>query len=60
MNFNPTNTRYPYNGGALITGTIVGFFDKGLGNTNYSTKAAESLAHWGLEVVCASTCVIQP
>jgi hypothetical protein len=51
---------YPYNGGALITGTIVGFFDKGLGNTNYSTKAAESLAHWGLEVVCASTCVIQP
>jgi hypothetical protein len=51
---------YPYNGGALVVGTVVGYFDKGLGNTNYSTKAAESLAHWNLEVVCASTCVIQP
>lgn len=51
---------YPYNGGALIAGTIVGFYDIGHGNTNYSTKAAESLAHWNLEVVCASTCVIQP
>jgi hypothetical protein len=51
---------YPYNGGALIAGTIVGFYDIGFGNTNYSTKAAESLAHWNLEVVCVGTCVIQP
>jgi hypothetical protein len=51
---------YPYNGGALIAGTVVGFYDIGLGNTNYSTKAAETLAHWGLEVVCVGTCVIQP
>jgi hypothetical protein len=40
--------------------TVVGYFDIGLGNTNYSTKAAETLAHWGLEVVCVGTCVIQP
>lgn len=51
---------YPYNGGALIAGTIVGYYDIGFGNTNYSTKAAESLAHWNLEVACIGTCVIQP
>jgi hypothetical protein len=51
---------YPYNGGALIAGTVVGHWRTQLGNTNYGTKAAESLAHWGLEVACVGTCVVQP
>jgi hypothetical protein len=51
---------YPFNGGALVTGTIVGYWNTLFGNTNYSTKAAESLAHWNLEVACVGTCVIQP
>lgn len=48
-----------YNGGALIVGTIVGWFSSPLGTINYAEKMGTVMTRWNLTQVCASTCVVQ-
>jgi hypothetical protein len=52
---------YPYNGGALITGTIIGnTCVPGLGCTSYAEPIANVLSYWGLSQNCYVSCVVQP
>jgi hypothetical protein len=46
----------PYNGGALITGGIIGYFCTIFGCTSYGEKANAALGRWNLDLVCAGTC----
>jgi len=48
-----------YSGGALIVGTIMGYFSTPLGNTSYGEKVGTVLQRWGLTQVCSGTCVVQ-
>ena len=48
-----------YNGGALIVGTIVGYFSTPFGTTNYGEKMGTVMVRWNLTQVCSGTCVVQ-
>jgi hypothetical protein len=48
-----------YNSGALIVGTIVGYFSSPLGTTNYGEKMGTVMQRWNLTQVCSGTCVVQ-
>jgi hypothetical protein len=49
---------YPYNGGALINGSIIGYGCTILGCISYGEKATSALGYWNLDLVCVGTCTI--
>ena len=51
---------YPYQGGALITGSVVGYTCQ-LGCTSYGEPISQVLAYWtDLTQACSGTCTVQP